>query len=139
MDARAHLADAGDGYNAAMTNRLSLFQIAVLAAYALGMAGGQLLFKMAAAQIAGDGPLASRLASLAHNGAFLGAVALYAALSALWVWVLTFTPLSRAYPFVAIAFALTPLLGGLVFGEPLSARLLAGVAVILLGLFLVAG
>ena len=50
-----------------------------------------------------------------------------------------FTPLSRAYPFVAIAFALTPLLGGLVFAEPLSARLLIGLAVIVGGLYLVAG
>ena len=57
----------------------------------------------------------------------------------LWVWVLTFTPLSRAYPFVAIAFALTPLLGALVFGEPLSLRLLVGVAVVAVGFFLIAG
>jgi multidrug transporter EmrE-like cation transporter len=55
------------------------------------------------------------------------------------VWVLTFTPLSRAYPFVAIAFAVTPLLGGLVFAEPLSLRLLLGIAVIACGLVLVAG
>ncbi|MGZ8321888.1 MAG: hypothetical protein ACXW3Q_08945 [Rhodoplanes sp.] len=118
---------------------MSLSQIALLAAYAVGMAGGQLLFKTAALQLPGDGPLATRLASLLQNGFFLGAVALYAALSVLWVWVLTFTPLSRAYPFVAIAFALTPLLGGLVFAEPLSARLLIGLAVIVGGLYLVAG
>ena len=81
----------------------------------------------------------SRLIGLLQNGYFLAAVALYAALSVLWVWVLTFTPLSRAYPFVAIAFALTPLLGGLVFAEPLSPRLLLGLAVILGGLYLVSG
>ena len=55
------------------------------------------------------------------------------------MWVLTFTPLSRAYPFVAIAFALTPLLGALAFAEPLSARVLVGIAVVACGLFLVAG
>jgi drug/metabolite transporter (DMT)-like permease len=122
-----------------MTNRLSLAQIALLAGYAIGMAGGQLLFKTAALQLPGEGPLANRLFSLSHNAFFLGAVALYAALSVLWVWVLTFTPLSRAYPFVAIAFALTPVLGALVFAEPLSARLLIGLAVIVGGLYLVAG
>jgi hypothetical protein len=35
------------------------------------------------------------------------------------VWILSFTPLSRAYPFLALAFALTPALGCLVFAEPL--------------------
>lgn len=122
-----------------MANRLSLVQVALLAAYALGMAGGQLLFKTAALRLPADGTLAGRLVALLQNGWFLGAVALYAALSVLWVWLLTFTPLSRAYPFVAIAFALTPLAGALVFAEPVSARLLIGLAVILGGLYLVAG
>jgi multidrug transporter EmrE-like cation transporter len=122
-----------------MNSGLSLAQIALLAAYAVGMAGGQLLFKTAALQLPGEATLATRFVSLLQNGFFLGAVALYAALSVLWVWVLTFTPLSRAYPFVAIAFALTPVLGGLVFAEPLSARLLIGLVVIVGGLYLVAG
>ena len=67
------------------------------------------------------------------------AVLLYAALSVLWVWLLTFTPLSRAYPFVALAFALTPLLGIFIFGEPFSTRLAIGIALILCGLLFVAG
>ena len=67
-----------------MTNKLSLGQIAVLAGYATGMAGGQLLFKRATLQLPGEVPLANRLFSLLHNGFFLGAVAL------------SFTPLSRA-------------------------------------------
>src|SRR6266700_3147797 len=83
-----------------------------------------------------------RRPSLAHPCAaavapFIGAIVLYAALSVLWVWLLTFTPLSRAYPFVAVAFALTPVLGALVFAEPLSACLLVGIAVIACGLVLV--
>jgi multidrug transporter EmrE-like cation transporter len=40
---------------------------------------------------------------------------------------------------VAVAFALTPLLGALVFAEPLSTRLLVGIAVIACGLVLVVG
>ena len=122
-----------------MNSGLSLARVAVLVAYAVGLVGGQLLFKAAALQLSGWTPLVSRLVELLQNWYFLGAVALYAALSVLWVWVLTVTPLSRAYPFVAITFALTPLFGGLVFAEPLSARLLIGLVVILGGLYLVAG
>jgi drug/metabolite transporter (DMT)-like permease len=122
-----------------MSERLSLTQILLLAAYAIGMVAGQLLFKAAALRVAGDAPLVDRAVGLLQNGFFLAAMALYFALSVLWVWILTFTPLSRAYPFMALAFALTPIVGGLLFTEPMSARLLLGIAVVLGGLFLVAG
>lgn len=123
-----------------MTERLSATQIALLLLYACGMAGGQLLFKSAALRYAASaGTTGDRLFGLAHNGFFIAAVALYAALALLWVWVLSFTSLSRAYPFVAIAFAVTPLLGGLVFGEPLALRLFVGLFLILCGLFFVIG
>ena len=122
-----------------MSERLSLTQIALLAAYALGMAGGQILFKAAALRLPTEVPLAERMLGLAQNGMFIAALALYLVLSVLWVWVLSFTPLSRAYPFVALAFVITPILGGLVFGEPISMRLALGIAVIAFGLFLVAG
>jgi drug/metabolite transporter (DMT)-like permease len=119
-------------------DRLSLSQIAVLVAYAAGMAGGQVLFKAAAIRYLPEAPVGERLISLIANNFFLGAILLYGALTVLWVWILTFTPLSRAYPFVALAFAVTPLLGGLVFGEPITMRLLLGMALILCGLVLVA-
>jgi drug/metabolite transporter (DMT)-like permease len=119
-------------------DRLALSQVALLLAYAAGMAGGQLLFKAAALRYLPDGPLGERLLSIVLNSYFLVAVVLYGALTVLWVWVLTFTPLSRAYPFVALAFAITPLLGGLVFGEPVALRLMLGIGLILSGLLLVA-
>ena len=122
-----------------MSERLSLTQIALLAAYALGMAGGQILFKAAALRLPADVPFAELVFGLAQNGMFVAALALYLVLSVLWVWVLTFTPLSRAYPFVALAFVITPILGGMVFGEPISLRLALGIAVIAFGLFLVVG
>lgn len=120
-------------------DRLALSQLTLLMAYAIGMAVGQLLFKAAAMRYASDGTVADRLLSLLANPYFMAAVVLYVGLTVLWVWILTFTPLSRGYPFVALAFAVTPLLGGLVFGEPITGRLLVGLALILGGLVLVAG
>ena len=120
-------------------DRLTLAQIALLLAYSVGMAGGQVLFKSAALRYAADSPLPERMFSIVANVYFLGAIALYVVLTVLWVWILTFTPLSRAYPFVALAFALTPALGGLVFAEPISIRLVIGVGLILCGLVFVAG
>jgi hypothetical protein len=49
-------------------------QIALLVAYAGGMAGGQLLFKMAALRGAADGPLGERLTAMMLNGFFAAAV-----------------------------------------------------------------
>jgi drug/metabolite transporter (DMT)-like permease len=119
-------------------DRLALSQVGLLLAYAAGMAGGQFLFKAAALRYVPDGPMAERLLSLVANAYFLGAIVLYGALTVLWVWVLTFTPLSRAYPFVALAFAITPLVGGLIFDEPIAMRLILGITLILGGLLLVA-
>ena len=119
-------------------DRLTLSQILLLTAYAGGMSAGQLLFKMAANSFgtvnAGTG---DRLLALFYNLYFLSAVVLYAGFALLWVWILSFTPLSRAYPFVALAFALTPLLAGSLFGETISLRLIIGLLLILAGLFFV--
>jgi drug/metabolite transporter (DMT)-like permease len=122
-----------------MNDRLSLGQISMLATYAIAMAGGQLLFKVAAMRGAGASAPAERIAGSLFNGYFAVALVLYAALTVLWVWILSFTPLSRAYPFVALAFALTPALGSLVFGEPASFRLAIGIGLILCGLLFIAG
>src|SRR5215475_3694602 len=84
-------------------------------------------------------PCAEASRGRSANGYFVAAVVLYGALSVLWVWLLSFTPLSRAYVFVALAFAATPLLAGLIFGEPISVRLMIGVALICCGLLFVTG
>ena len=122
-----------------MNSDLSFAQIALLIAYAGGMAGGQVLFKMAALKGVADGPMVERLFSMMLNRFFAAAVLLYAALTVLWVWILNFTPLSRAYVFVALAFAVTPLFGAFVFAEPISVRFVIGIGLVFCGLLFVAG
>ena len=121
------------------SERLTFLQIVLLTAYGAGMAGGQFLFKMAAQRSVLNATLGERLIQLTENIYFFAAVALYGGLAVLWVWILSFTPLSRAYPFVAIAFAITPLLGAWMFGEQLSLRLGLGIAAIVLGISVVVG
>lgn len=122
-----------------MSERLSIAQIVVLCGYVAGMAAGQMLFKLASLRLGTEGTFGERLLGLLQNWYFLAALAIYLALSALWVWILQFTPLSRAYLFVALSFVIVPVLGGVFFSEPLSARLIVGIVIILCGLFLVAG
>ena len=123
-----------------MTNdRLTLVQVVLLGTYAVGMAGGQVLFKLAAQRFPASATAVEQLTSLLGNIYFFVAFAFYCALAVWWVWILTFTPLSRAYPFVALAFAITPMLGGWLFDEPITLRLALGIVAILSGLVLVVG
>jgi drug/metabolite transporter (DMT)-like permease len=123
-----------------MSERLTLSQIGLPVLYAAGMIAGQLLFKSAAVRYAAaTGDTGQRLIGLLQDFCFLSAIGLYAALAVFWVWVLSFTSLSRAYPFVALAFAFTPLLGGLLFGEVLTTPLFIGLLFIVCGLFFVVG
>jgi drug/metabolite transporter (DMT)-like permease len=122
-----------------MDARLSSFQIIILVAYALAMAVGQILFKIAALRVGATGSLGERIIALAHNGYFAVSVIFYAVLAVVWVWILTFTPLSRAYIFVALSFIMTPFFAAAAFGEPISMRLVIGIGLIVGGLYCVAG
>jgi drug/metabolite transporter (DMT)-like permease len=123
-----------------MNERLTVSQILLLTAYAVGMSCGQVLFKTAAMQPAfASGTIVERLFGLLHNLYFLLALLLYAGFAIVWIWILSFTPLSRAYPFLALAFALTPMFGGVFFGETISPRVILGILFILAGLFLITG
>ena len=121
-----------------MGERLNLLQIVVLVTYSLGMAGGQILFKYAAIRSNPGLSLGERLFELIQNRYFLSALVIYAGLSVLWIWILTITPLSRAYPFVALAFIVKSLVGSLLFNEEITIRLVAGMTLIVCGLYLVA-
>jgi len=56
----------------------------------------------------------------------------------LWVMALSRTEVSVMYPMVSLGFALNALLAWWLLGEALSAQRLAGIAVIMLGVWLVA-
>lgn len=104
-----------------------------LVAFALG--GGQLLFKLAAERlVTGEGT--SRFLLSLVTAPMAAALAVYALATLLWVYLLQGLALSRAYPFIALAFALVPLLAWAVLGEPLNARYWLGLGVMLLGLYI---
>ena len=120
-----------------MERHLSLATIAILLTYSVALAGGQVLFKLAALRFAPAARWTDNVVSLALNPYLVVAVLLYALLSAVWVWVLTFVPLSTAYPFVALTFVLTVASGALFFGEPVSVRLVLGGLMIIAGLIVI--
>ena len=120
-----------------MERHLPLSTIGILIGYAVALAGGQVLFKLAALRFLPSSHWYEDAVSLALNPFLVTAVLLYALLSAVWVWVLTFVPLSTAYPFVALTFVLTVASGALFFGESISFRLILGGGLIIAGLVVI--
>lgn len=98
------------------------------------LAGGQILFKFAAASI-DERKSVSWLNALSSPW-LVSALIVYAASTSLWIYILTREPLSKAYPFTLAGAALVPLLANLIFTEPLSARYWLGIAAILCGIAL---
>lgn len=100
------------------------------------MATGQIFFKMAA-QNAPQMNSLSAVFSLALNPWFIGALALYAISTVLWVSVLQQISLSIAYPFVALGFIVIPLASFFLFKEPLNWQYGVGVVLLLIALKLI--
>lgn len=68
----------------------------------------------------------------------LAGLGLYFGSALVWLIVLSRVPLSYAYPFVAMGIAMTAVLGWFLFGEGFSPMKLAGTALIMLGIVLLA-
>ena len=106
-----------------------IMRYVLLIAFALLLSAGQVLFKQAA--VVGIGkPFHLAL----FNGWMAAALVLYAIATGLWVWILRTTPLSIAYPFVALGFILVPLAAHYLFAEPLETRYAIGATLIVAGL-----
>lgn len=110
---------------------LITYSIAVLCV--LGIATGQILFKMSATSLQSSGSFFDlRTATI-----LLSAFALYGITTIGWVWVLQKIPLGRAYPIMALAFILVPIGSYLVFGERFQPMYFVGVSLIALGIIIV--
>ena len=108
----------------------------MLFGYAGGMALGQILFKLSAdhAKLAGAG--GAFWIALLRTPYFYISVLTYAVLTLAWIWILSRMEISKAYPAVALAFVITPLLAAAVFREALNLWYFASLALILAGLAL---
>ena len=104
--------------------------IAFALAGALLAALGQVSFKQGA-----DGRAA--LADFANLWILLG-LALYFAGTVFWILALSAVPLTVLYPFAALTYVLVNVFAVMFLGESLAPKGVAGTALVLLGLFLVA-
>ena len=106
-----------------------VYLVAVLCV--LGIAGGQILFKLSAASLQRVG-----LLDIQTLTTLFIAFALYGVTTIAWVWVLQKIDLGKAYPLMAMAFVLVPIGSHFVFGERFSTQYFIGVALIMAGIVL---
>lgn len=112
---------------------LSIGNIAQLGLFAVLLASGQILFKVAST----TSPALTSPADvlfLFKNIWFWLALVLYGTATLLWIVILQQIHLSMAYPFVALGFIIVPLASWALFKEPLNISYVAGVALIIAGL-----
>jgi drug/metabolite transporter (DMT)-like permease len=99
------------------------------------LACGQVLFKVAAQSI--KGPIGFNFQTVLQfvlNPYLLLSLAIYGIATLSWVLLLRNTELSKAYLVVALSVVLVAIAGTFLLREPLSARLVAGMVIILVGL-----
>lgn len=97
-----------------------------------GIAIGQILFKKAAIQLPGD----AHFFDWVNNIWLISAFVLYGLTTLLWVWILRHAPLSLAYPFMAFAFILVPVMSFLILKESVELRTFIGSVLIIIGVTL---
>lgn len=96
----------------------------------VGIAAGQLLFKLSSAGLSKTGTILAT----ESLGPLLCAMLLYLATSVGWVWALQRTDLGRLYPLMALAFALVPAGSYYLFGERFQPQYFVGIALIITGI-----
>ncbi len=115
---------------------MKILHVFMLILFAAGMGIGQLLFKFSALRqsINTDSSLLLRLVSLFSDWPFILGLVLYGLLTIYWIWLLTFLPLARAYPFTILSLVVAAIGSSVLFHEPLTVSFIAGVVIIAIGL-----
>jgi drug/metabolite transporter (DMT)-like permease len=96
----------------------------------LGIAAGQILFKLSASALQKSGNILDPRALVT----LLVAFALYGVTTLAWVWVLRKIELARAYPLMALAFVIVPIGSYFILGERFNSQYIFGVGLIVAGI-----
>ena len=96
-----------------------------------GMTAGQILFKQAASQWVSNENI---ILGLITNKALMVAVIIYGLTTILWVFLLRFVDLSKAYPIMAINFVLVPIAASYLYQEQIKMEYWVGISLIIIGI-----
>lgn len=117
---------------------MSLEQLAVGLLCVCGISIAQILFKIAAIVIVSNESLGYRWRMLL-NPYILINLFIYCAATLLWIWLLRFIDLRLAYPLMALAFVIVPILGRVFLKEELRINSILGAIIIIIGVYISVG
>jgi drug/metabolite transporter (DMT)-like permease len=112
---------------------MTFSNLALIISCVIGISIGQILFKLASASMPTEFGVGA-VVQLAVNRHLIGALIIYAAATLGWVYSLRVVPLTIAYPFMALAFVIVPVLSAFFLQESISIRLAVGTALIVCGI-----
>ncbi|WP_201864668.1 EamA family transporter [Microvirga soli] len=110
---------------------------ALLVLSAAMLAAGQTLFRLGALKADRATDILGFI-KLFTQPVIILALILYCGTTMLYVGVLQYVPVSKAYPYMALAFILVPIAAVLFLGETISLRYVIGVGLMIIGLLLTA-
>ncbi|MDF1599740.1 hypothetical protein PZ895_08110 [Mesorhizobium sp. YIM 152430] len=113
---------------------MTIWLYAACLSFAVIMGVGQMMFKFAAQDIRIRAEISPVFA--AFSPWLIAAIVLYAASTVLWVGILMYVPLSKAYPFALLGAALVPILAVLALGETLSIYYPLGLGLVVIGVMI---
>lgn len=115
-------------------DKLKLLQVLLSVA---GISVGQMFLKLAALNLHNPKALGIWIGGYCLSIYFFVGVGLLGMSTLLWIWVLKTLPLNLAYPFMALAFVIVPLLAYFMLGESMSWKGVAGSLLIVAGVVLI--
>lgn len=111
---------------------MSLMQFALIILTVFALSTGQILFKLAATSFTYN---PDSMVSSFLDMKLIVALLVYAVATVMWLMVLRSMPLRLAYPFVALAFFIVPIMAHYLLGETLNWKTFAGAALIGIGVW----
>lgn len=111
---------------------MTLFQLGLTLATVIALSAGQILFKIAAESLTFS---LAHIWQAATNIKLIVALCVYFVATVMWLYVLKTTPLRVAYPFIALAFAIVPILSNLFLNEPVHWNTFLGALLIGVGVW----
>lgn len=111
---------------------MTVYQTILVLATVFMLSVGQVLFKLSSSVIVFD---ISKWVSFL-NPKFIFAIAVYFFATVMWLYVLKQLPLRVAYPFIALAFVIVPIMAHFLLGEKLELNTFVGALIIIMGVLI---
>jgi drug/metabolite transporter (DMT)-like permease len=119
---------------------MNIIHVIALVCFSFMLSVGQIFLKKAVLIAQANTPsglVRPLITAVLFTWQFWAAIALCGSLVLVWAWLLSLVPLSKAYPFVVLAFVFAAILEHFIFGTNLNPSFFVGCGLIVAGLIVI--